>query len=499
MSSTATWSRVLTRQQVWYFCLFALIIHILPLILADFPYIDDSWRAQLAGNDWVDQGRPLTAALLAVLGFTAGAPNLFPLPLLLAVFISAHALTRLVFYWFAAPTLGAVLVVLPLWYNPLFLQNLSYQYDGAAMALALCTCIWAITQGAGSFKAWWRGAVLVALAAGFYQASVNLFAGLCALEVMRQVLEGVSLREAWQQVVGRVFQLIGGCALYYLTCAWLITVPRTALLKFDSEWGANMASRLGVAGQDIALLLTPGTSWFVYGMLILALVALSQATVQLCRRRVSWLQRLALWCLLCAPLPLMYISIPGIALLFAHFDHNARLLMGFGAVLVTMAYLAHRALTNLDARWGGLLAVPLLFMLSFSYAHGRVLVAQKELQQAVVSYLAHDIMSKPELASARRYFVQDIWLSRRWLPAANGSIQAMPALGYVLNVWYLVLPELMPREGLANFFARPPIDREQVLARSPSPIVGNKFYSIHLVGDTAYVLMKSPPETEVYQ
>jgi len=39
----------LTRRQAWLFFLLATLVYVLPLILADYPYIDDNWRALAAG------------------------------------------------------------------------------------------------------------------------------------------------------------------------------------------------------------------------------------------------------------------------------------------------------------------------------------------------------------------------------------------------------------------------------------------------------------------
>jgi hypothetical protein len=41
--------RELSRHQVWRFFLFATLVFVLPLILADYPYIDDNWRSLAAG------------------------------------------------------------------------------------------------------------------------------------------------------------------------------------------------------------------------------------------------------------------------------------------------------------------------------------------------------------------------------------------------------------------------------------------------------------------
>lgn len=155
------------------------------------------------------------------------------MPLLLAGTAAALALARLVRHYFVAPTASAVLVVLPLWYQPFFLQNLSYQYDGPTMALALAACVLAITLEPGSWRQILCGALLVAVALAFYQISLNVFAGLCGVEVMRQVMLGKRCGQVWRHALGRLGQALGGCALYGLTAYQLMTPLRQGLLPVE--------------------------------------------------------------------------------------------------------------------------------------------------------------------------------------------------------------------------------------------------------------------------
>ncbi|MDF0732839.1 glucosyltransferase domain-containing protein [Pseudomonas entomophila] len=484
----------MSYRHVQVACLLAVAVHLLPLLLADYFYMDDSWRAQLAGNAWAGEGRVLNDWFYAALGFSASAPNLFPLPLLLAAIASALALARLARHYFAVPSVGALLVVLPLWFNPYFLQNLSYQYDGPTMALALAACVLAITLEPRHARALAGGALLVAVAMAFYQVSLNVFAGLCCVEVLRQVLAGNGFRQVGWQALGRLGQLLGGCLLYFLSAYQLMTPLRQGLLPFDAHWPATVGQRLGLIAERVGLLLTPATGTLAAVLLALALAALALAAWRVARGPASLPARLGLLLALWLPLPLVVLLVPGLTLLFSDFNDGARTLMGLGVLLLLLALLAHDLLRRLRLGW--LLVVPLLCMLSFAYAYGRVLVVQKELHQAVTFTLAHDIAADPRLAAARRYYVLDIGSSGQWLPAAQGSYTAMPALRYVLNINYLLLPEMMPRVGLSNFGSHPPLDRQQVLARSPQPLARGKFYAIHLVDDVAYVLMRTPQDPE---
>jgi len=480
-------------------CLFALGLHLAPLLLADYPYMDDSWRAHLAGNAWAAEGRVMNDLFYAALGFSPGAPNLFPLPLLLAGTATALALARLVRHYFIAPTASAVLVVLPLWYQPFFLQNLSYQYDGPTMALALAACVLAITLEPGRWRHLFGGALLVAVALGFYQISLNLFAGLCGVEVMRQVMLGKDFGQVCRHALGRLGQGLGGCTLYGLTAYQLMTPLRQGLLPVDGPWPSITWARLDVIGERVGLLLTPGTSGLCLVLILLAGVALARHLWRVLGGAGSLGARIGLGLAWVLPVPLILLSIPGITLVFADFNDGARTLMGLGVFMLLVLLLAHQQLCAIHPRLGWLLAIPLLCMLSFGFAYGRVLVVQKTLHQAVTFSLAHDISAQPSLANARRYYVLGIDSSGQWLPAASGSFEAMPALRYVLNINYLLLPEMMPRVGLSNFGSHPPLDRQQVLARSPRPRVQGKFYDIHSLGDTAYVLMKRPRDPEVYR
>ncbi|HDS1756583.1 glucosyltransferase domain-containing protein [Pseudomonas sp. M5] len=505
MSPLLPWNKRLSHRQVQLLCLLALAVHLLPLVLADYAYIDDVWRAQNAGltptgnESWTGQGRFLLYLMHRMLGFSVGAVNLFPLPILLAASVTALALARLVSHYFPAPTATSVLVVLPLWYNPFFLQNLSYQYDAPGMALALAACVWAITLSAERWQQCLLGGVLVACAASFYQVSINVFAGLCCLEIMRQVLGHAGLRQVCRHLFGRLTQLLGGCLLYSLTAHQFIDVPRTALLPLDAQWWPEVLRRLEVILGHVALLITPGTAWVFIGLSGLALVALLIALREvLVDPRPVW-ERGVLTAALLLPIPAVALLVYGLMMVFAHFDGGARLLMGFGVVLMMLALLAHRLLSGLGGRLRWLLAIPVLFMLSFSFAYGRTLIVQKELQRMVTSSLANAIQSRPQLYETKRFYVLDIGSSARWLPAASASYEQMPALRYVLNIDFLMLPEMMPRLGLVNFTTNPPLDREQVLARSHAAVVKSTFFDIHLVDGNGYVLMKAPAQSEAYR
>ena len=494
MQSVSSWNRPLTLRQAQLICLCALALHVLPLILADAMYLDDVWRAQTAIGHWSGEGRLLTQWLHAGLGFSGGAINLFPLPLLLVLPVVAYALARLAQHYFIEPRPSDLLVVLPLWYSPFFLQNLSYQYDGPAMALGVSAMILAITVGPRRLLA---GAALIACGLGFYQVTLNLFVGLCCIEAVRGLLRGDELTKVLGAAGRRLLQALSGGVLYLLLALPWMSGQRLALLAFDSAWPGEVLRRLGVVFEHVALLFTPGNVMLGIGLVLLALLGGLRAARSSLRERgaVDWLIRglglgLAVLVLL--------VMTSGIMLVFADFSHGARTLMGFACVLVLLFLLARLGLGEASPDRALILCLPLLSMLSLAYANGRVLEAQKTQTAAIAQYIGQDILSHRELDKAQRFYVLDAHQSEGWLPAASGTLDHVPVLAFIRNSNFVLLPEMMTQVGLGQFYINvhtnrspPPAWQIDTLAGAAlAPIVDNRLYRIYLVGDEGYVVTK---------
>ncbi|MFJ4194320.1 glucosyltransferase domain-containing protein [Pseudomonas sp. NPDC089534] len=494
MKASAFLERELSHRQVLLFFLFATFLYVLPLILADFPYIDDNWRALAAGNAWARQGRLFVDWLYGALTFTGAAPNIFPLPLLLATLAVSWALTRLTFHYFPQPTLAACLVPLPLWYNPFLLQNLSYQYDGPATALSLAAVVWAITWRSGSrIQRWLVPAALLAVAAGLYQISLNVFLGLCAVELIR----AVQLRMPWSgigRLLGGKLSQLGLAVLIYGVTAWPFTdASRTALLNWDASPSLQVGINIARVTEKVALLFEGGLLWLSLALTLCALLGAVRLGQRLAEREEpvwkAWL--LGVGCVLTVPVSALLV--PGMTLIFRDFNEGARTLMGFGVLLTLLAYLAYLGLTPLHRRLPLLLAVALLAPLSLSFAYGRVLTMQKTFADNALYSLSRDIASRPALREARRIYLSVTW-SDRWLAAAGGTFRQLPVLRYLLNVDFYMLAENLPSAGITNVVA----ERERRNATHVGyleypPLVDSLYYRIYLIGDYGFIVIKEPP------
>lgn len=485
----------LTQHQMLVFFLGAVGLFALPLILADHYYIDDNWRAQEAGMAWKESGRVLIEWFYQGLSFTHGAPNLFPLPLLVAMVAMAYALRSLANLYFPMPTIPACLVVLPLWYSPFFLQNLSYQYDGPAMALGVVAVIHAIAYRHPSAVAQ-AGVAALCIAAGlsFYQMVINIYVGLCCVELMRALYAEADTRSLLKLMATKVLHLTGGVLVYWLTAHQFVTQERTALRSVDPGWLSLLLSDAQRALHRVAELYTDANAWLCWAAVMGAVggfLLIAWRSQQLKCSALGKLARVVL-CTLAGATALM--SIPGLMLVFEFYNDGARVLMGLSSALVLMFYLSYVSLIHINAKMSVLLLIPIIAMLSFSFAYGRVLNLHKAFSNSVLQQVAYDIASDTSLRGVQKYFAVQA-NTRGWLPGAEGTFKTMPALKYVVNIDFIWLAETFPRAaGITRVFpaAADQIDRISNKAKAGvTPAVDSLFYSIYVEGTEAYILLKS--------
>ncbi|WP_256735500.1 glucosyltransferase domain-containing protein [Pseudomonas sp. dw_612] len=491
--------RELGGRRVWLCFLLATFAYVLPLILADYPYIDDSWRSLAAGMGWSGEGRLFTQLFFNGLTFSGAAPNIFPLPLLIATLAMAWALTRLTFHYFAEPTLSHCLVVLAFWYNPFFLQNLSYQYDGPAMALSLVAVIFAITfRSVSRVQQLVVPALLIALGLGLYQVSINVFIGLCGLELLRAASAKLPWPQWWQLIGWKAAQVALAWLIYFATAGAYMNQHRTLLL----DWGAapllQIETNAARVLEKVMLLFHDGFGWVFAGLLLCAIAGSVCLGRRLFERQETALKHAVVGVLCVLMLPLVVLLVPGAALFFRDFNEGARTLMGFSVVLVLLFYLSHLVLASVHQRLPFLLVIPLLAMLSLSFAYGRVLTLQKTFVTTALNALSYDIASRPALRDAKRIYMS-VSYSDHWLVGAAGSFKHLPVLRYLLNTDYYMLAENLPKAGITNVVAeRERRNATRVGYQGFVPLVDSQYYRIYLLGDYGFIVMKEPrPITEL--
>jgi hypothetical protein len=478
-------SKELGRRRVWLFFLIATLVYVIPLILADYPYIDDNWRSLSAGTAWAGQGRLFTELFYNLLTFSDAAPNIFPLPLLIATLAMAFALTSLTFHYYPQPTISCCLVLLPLWYNPFFLQNLSYQYDGPAMAMSLVAVIYAITfRHPSRILQWLVPAFLIALALGLYQVSLNVFLGLCCLELLRGANDKWAWRQ-WYELIGwKIAQVVLGGLIYSVTAYLYMIHDRALLLNWAAEPLLQVEINIGRVLEKVALLFHGGFTWVFAVLVLCALVGSVQLARNVMERHNTGLRKIVMGLVCLLTVPVVTLLVSGAALFFRDFNEGARTLMGFAVLLVLLFYLSHLALAS---------------MLSLSYAYGRVLTVQNTFASSALFSLGHDISAHRQLREAKRIYMS-VSYSDHWLVEAAGSFKQMPVLHYLLNINFFMLAENLPKAGITNVVAERERRNATLLGyQGYPPLVESKYYRIYLLGDYGFIVMKEPAPIKALQ
>ncbi|MBC3376849.1 glucosyltransferase domain-containing protein [Pseudomonas sp. SWRI92] len=482
--------KILTQREVLLFFLAANFLYIFPLVQADYFYNDDNWRTFATGENWSEEGRVVIEIFYNLISFGSTAPDLFPLPLFIAVVGISLSLRALTFFYFQRPSVVQCLVVLPIWYNPYFLQNLTYRYDGPVMALGMAALIYALIWP--SDRVWrhvWGPGLLIGLALSIYQVFIGFFIALCCLEVIRLVWERKS--SVWVlNFVARKFLAIGiGVLVYYLTAHQLMSGSRQVLLPMEVNSLLEIRDRLLSLQQMFDAGGTGGLRPLAWGAVVLALVGYVWAGVRLllCPEQ-RWLKMLLLVFYVLS-IPVLLFCIPGVTLLFAEFNGGARTFVAFSVLLVLIFFLCLRVLVCIHQRLGFFLFVPVLAMLSFSFSYGRILLLQKEQESAVLASLVYDITHSSLYEKNHIYLIPE--LSANWLPAASAAFAAMPVLKQVLGVDYVLMLGPLRRGGIADvYLAR---DRQVIasIRRGDHPsVMSTLFYDLYVIADSGYIFMK---------
>ena len=482
--------RALTRSEVLCFFAIALCVYSWPLISVGYLYYDDVWRTYFSPASWRAEGRLLIPPLYNAMGFNAHTPNVYPLPLVIAIGMMVYALRYWVFRLFERPTLSCCLVVLPIWYSPFFLQNLSYQYDGPAMVLGMVAVLYvSVCRFDRAWQTLLVSSALLAVSLMLYQLSINLFIVLCCVWLIREIIAKTPPAEVVTQLASKVLALGMAVGLYVIGMSSFMKTERQEMLAVSYEGVLKVVARM------VEVLANIDGAFPTVLKLIMAVLA-GMAFFEYVQRYWQWVQPgiklprgvcLSMAYLFIIPVAIFCIS--GAALFFQDFNPGFRTFIGASGVLVMVFYLSHEVLVSLRW-WGGLvLLVPLMYCLSVSYGYGRVLTFQVDVENSTLNRLAYDIRHGEVSRLKILYMIPAVSVFSPL--AAQGLYRAMPVLKEIGDFRYVVLPEMLPRVGIDNVYVnRDPAIKSVLVNGQYQPVVATADYEIYAVGETGYIVMK---------
>lgn len=473
----------LRTGQVYVFFIVALSIYAFPLVQANFPYIDDHWRRISAATNWGQEGRAVGNYLINLLSASVSTPDLFPLSLFFAISILALALMRLAQHWFVRPTAVQLLIVLPFWFNPFYLQVLSYHYEALTVTTGIGLSILAVVERPKSvWNNWGVPILLLAAAICFYQLIVNVYIGLASVEILRRRLADRSLRDDMQLTGRYVLILAGALLIYYLTFYQTITVDRGGIQFPDWEL---LMDRVCTLTSLIFLFFTPANAPLFVLMGALSVAGLFLHHLEGGRFNALPVSILAFVTLL--------LAVGGINLFLAGFNTGARTLLGLSPLLCALLWFSWRALSTLHHRSTLLIVLPLWVFLSFASLLGQYLSDKKQTENLMLSLLVADIIHNPALYKAKEITLVTKGNEQRYFSTPLCLEKLYPALNYIASTGYILMPEQLTQMGIVNMGRYWP---EEPLPSAREMIVENPFYRLTQAGERAFIEFKPRAYTQ---
>lgn len=412
----------------------------------------------------------------------------------------AGALVSLSRHYFETPTLSSAFVVMPMWFSPFFLQNLSYQYDGPGMALGVVAMMYAVTyRSTSSYARWLVPALFIALGLLFYQLTLNILLGLYCIDLLCAAQRQWSGERWLVYLRDRLVQLALGLVIYLATVSpWLLHSPRRDMLLWSGALPGILHQRLAEVASKLGLLVNDGNLWFWLALLGGAACGFVVLGVRLLRSRESGWRKAGQSVGYVLVVPGLLLTIAGSSLPFETFYPDARILIGLSTCLVALFYLSHMVLQRLSTGAPLLLVMPLLYMLSFSFAHGQIMKSQVQDADWLSFRIGKDISGRADLQVLTRFYLYE----PHWVDAAVfGTSRAwlfMPALGYVINRHARILPEMLQRYGVYAVQSLAANDAFNYQPR-PTAVVENNQYAIYAVQDKGYIMIKPRLKPYVYE
>ncbi|WP_455927522.1 glucosyltransferase domain-containing protein [Pseudomonas capeferrum] len=483
-----------SKREALAFFLTVSIVYVFPLILADYPYVDHIYRAVDGDVDWIKEGRFLMPFFYNFLSFTRGIPDSFPLALLIATAIMAFALQSLMLHYFQRANFFCAVVVLPLFFNPFFLSNLTYHYDGPVATLGIAALIFSVTFNSPyRWVNWTVPALLVWIALAIYQPLMNVFFALCAIELYKGLVNRKTLSELGLFVFVKCAQVVVALVVYMGVVSPFLSRSRQGVVAFDSSWISRVLTRFQHIEASLSSLYTGDSQWFFILMMVLAGMGYIGGGLSVLKYRDGvGVKGLVGGIYLSVPL-LLVTCIPGVMVLFSFEQSDSRLMLAVGPLFTFILLLVYWLLRKLPRYFMWVLVLPLIFAMNFSYSYGRVLSAKKELDISLVNSVVASINAHAQLKNIKSFYFS-IDESELWLPAAQGALSVTPVMSYVLSANFLLLPYSMIRAGIPNVGWQDKTHPVAAIVQSDiSPVVDTRFYSIYVFHDDGYIVMKHMP------
>ncbi|RRZ91587.1 glucosyltransferase domain-containing protein [Erwinia sp. 198] len=441
------------------YLLFGTSLFAFPLLIANNYYIDDIGRSTLGYTNWGADGRPLADLVMKLLFLSSHMTDIFPLPLLLSVFMLAFSLHQ-----FTKKALGGwqlpALVFIPLTFfaNPYLAEVFSYRFDVLTLTAAISLSL--LYFCLPSRNRWLRfasGTLTLIAVYCLYQTAINIAVLLVMAGLYQQMVRQDKAKVILTTLLQRIVEVLLATVIY-LKLILTVTFsgkneanhPALATGNLLKTWTENSEAYSRFIADT--LVKNHGGMHYLLGIAIaMWLAALALSLLFLRRQRGVMAAGVAVIALATPFIALL--MIPGSLLLLQNPLLSARSLIAVSGFMLLAALAINYALTPRLQQANWLLLIPVVYGMTAYYAYGNALRQQDKFNQSLVQEIKWDMR---ELPSERFYLVFNGQAPQS--PVYTNSLKNYPMLAvmvpdYFAN-WYWPFP-YMKNNGFSALWPTP--------------------------------------------
>ena len=470
------------------------LMYILPILIANFYYIDDLGRSLSGYTGWDGNGRPIASFLALILSDGKPLMDVSPWIQIASIFVLNYSLILFLRKFVSRATAFQIICVASFSYLNLFLlENLSYKYDsfGMIFSVGIFLFTYALPESVRWKKHLIMSVVAVIISLSTYQAAIGTYISLAVIESVYFICQN----ESWDNIVKRALLRIAGLGIGGLLYKLVIVKAYVSKDGYSAEH-ASLANPFTAQGaQQINTNIIAFSGMFkdfgitlgILGILLLLVLCIGI----LYKAYLTWKNRqdtvpykiLSVGMITISPILLICSSVLSLVLL-KYPVVAPRVMLSFTIFTLFIGMVIYW-LSEFKKGFLAIAVLALICTLSFSSSYGNLLSRQEKMNTLVATDIVYDI-NRIEAEQLRKIdkvaFIghapkcQELLLASKRKPLLNRLVPI-----YMNNDWYWGGQYLSHyRTSLVQM--KPDKD-DKTYVESIAPIQKNEFYKLYLRDD----------------
>lgn len=381
------------QKNVFFISILMCALYAMPIFFGGGYYIDDLIRSINGNTDWLVNGRPLAEVFMTVFFFGNKMVDISPMPQFIALLISSLTVTFLSKKYFNEKLFTGLLVFIPLWTSPFFLQNISYKYDAPIMSLSVFFATIAFCYTSQNlFKLFFVSLVSLLVSLNFYQPAANIFVIFIVIDFVFCFSSKLN-DEAFKRTVTYISSYIISNILYALFVPRFFVKGDYSVEHSQVDFSFSIFQTIENNLQSFFYMLKMSIpDSFLFSLAPVTMLAfISSIKVFLfCSERFIYKKIIAVaflilsWVVICFFVvgPMVLLKTPTLA---------PRTLIGFSGFLCALFFYSTLIKIKKDFLNVVVILIPCVFMYQFSYAYYNAMLNQNRYEQIVVSNISNSI------------------------------------------------------------------------------------------------------------